>query len=391
MAVTYFAEYQHKKLCEVVLLGSHDAGIDKGNANTRTQTEGIGAQAVKGARFFDLRIAAFGNRSGTVSMRAYHDDTKIKNHVSSHVSQNLKTLNSQGQLVVRKDQDIDIHKTMAGAKGGGLYTMLAEAKAFVSDGVGSTEFLILKFDKSSNWPLIAQACIEVLGDHIYRPAGDKANLNDCTLDDLQGTVIVLFTHDGCTACGLNAQQRRVSGILEWKNLYNKKKERPGGYSRAFVGLQYYGKGGVSKDGKGQTGKIWMNAEAQNKLMKGQGSFTTEKTDGQDVRSGSHGGVDPNVVGVMYWTTTGPSTGGIQQRNSKMWSQPHQQMLVACTGLATEMAPSNLNVGQGGAGNVIKRFMPNIVMVDFVTEHQGRLVKALNTKSATEINQVINAG
>jgi len=29
------------------------------------------------------------------------------------------------------------------------------------------------------------------------------------------------------------------------------------------------------------------------------------------------------------------------------------------------------------------------MVDFVTEHQGRLVKALNTKNGTEINRVIN--
>ena len=87
MAVTYYDEYSDKRLCEVVLLGSHDAGIDKGNSNTRTQTEGIGAQALKGARFFDLRIAAFSNSSGTVSMRAYHDDTKIKNHVSSHVSQ----------------------------------------------------------------------------------------------------------------------------------------------------------------------------------------------------------------------------------------------------------------------------------------------------------------
>lgn len=391
MAVTYYDEYSDKRLCEVVLLGSHDAGIDKGNSNTRTQTEGIGAQALKGARFFDLRIAAFSNSSGTVSMRAYHDDTKIKNHVSSHVSQQLKTLNSTGQLVVKRIQDMEIHKTLGGAKGGGLYTMLSEAKAYVTGAEGSTEFLLLKFDKSTNWPLIREACIEVLGDSIYRPAGDKANLNECTLADLSGSVIVLFTNDGCTACGLNALERRQRGILEWKNLYSGKKESPGGYRRDFVGLQYYGKGGVSKEGKGQTGKIWMNSEAQNKLMKGQGTYTTEKTETQAARSGAHAGVNPNVVGVMYWTTTGPSTGGIHERNNKMWTQPHQQMLVACTGLATEMAPANLNVGQGGAANVVKSFMPNIVMVDFVTEHQGRLVKALNTKSATEINQVINAG
>ena len=83
-------------------------------------------------------------------------------------------------------------------------------------------------------------------------------------------------------------------------------------------------------------------------------------------------------------------GGIKQRNDKMWTRPHQEMLVACTGLAREMLPSNVDVARGGAANEVKRFMPNIVMVDFVTEHQGRLVKALNTKSATEISQVINA-
>ena len=391
MTVTYYAEYSDKKLCEVVLLGSHDAGIDKGNANTRTQTEGIGAQALKGARFFDLRIAAFGNSSGTVSMRAYHDDTKIKNHVSSHASQNLKTLNGAGNLVIKPNQDMKIHKTMGGAKGGGLFTMLAEAKAFVSAGPGSTEFLILKFDKSTNWPMIAEACLDVLGDCIYRPAGDKANLNECTLEELRGKVIVLFTNDGCTASGLTALERRRRGILEWKNLYSAKKSRAGGYSRHFVGLQYYGKGGVSKPGSGQTGKIWLNAGIQSGLMKGQGTYKTEKTATQRSTNGTHAGVDPNVVGVMYWTTTGPSTGGIEKRNNKMWTQPHQQMLAACTGLAREMLPPNVDVALGGAANEVKRFMPNIVMVDFVTEHQGRLVKALNTKSATEISRVINGG
>lgn len=387
MTVTYYDEYHNKRLCEVVFLGSHDAGIDKGNANTKTQTEGIGAQARKGARFFDLRIAAFSNRSSTVSMRTYHDDTKIKSHVASHVTQNLKTLDRQGQLVVKKNQEMKIHNTMGGAKGGGLYTMLLEAKAFVSAGEGSTEFLLLKFDKSTNWPMIAEACIDILGAYIYVPPEGKANLNECTLEDLRGKVIVLFTNDGCIASGLTALERQASGILEWKNLYSGKEESPGGYSREFVGLQYYGKGGVSKKGEGQSGKIWMNSEAQTRLMKGEGSFTTEKTEGQASRSGAHAGVDPNVVGVMYWTTTGPSLGGIQKRNNKMWTQPHQQMLVACTGLATEMAPHN--VVQGGGGADVKRFMPNIVMVDFVTEHQGRLVKALNTKSATEINAIIN--
>ena len=79
---------------------------------------------------------------------------------------------------------------------------------------------MLKFDKSTNWPLIADACIDVLGTSIYAPPGDKANLNECTLRELRGKVIVLFTKDGCGACGLTALQRRQRGILEWKNLYS---------------------------------------------------------------------------------------------------------------------------------------------------------------------------
>ena len=59
--------------------------------------------------------------------------------------------------------------TVGGAKGGELYNMLAEAKAFVSAGPGAKEFLMLKFDKSTNWPLIADACIDVLGTYIYAP------------------------------------------------------------------------------------------------------------------------------------------------------------------------------------------------------------------------------
>lgn len=386
MTVTYYQDYAAKKLNEVVLLGSHDAGINDGNANTKTQTEGIGAQALKGARFFDLRIAAFFAPSGNVSMHAYHDDTKVKKYVSSLLPQTLNTRDQHGVVQPKKVSGMKIHTTMAGAKGGGLYDMLAEAKAFVSDGEGANEFLILKFDKSSNWKLIAAACIEVLGDRIYRPAGDKGNLNECTLEDLKGSVIVLFTGDGCKSCGYNKMERRRLGILQWANLYNKKVGEPGGYSLAFDGLQYYGKGGVSKAGEGQTGKINMNAEHQAELMKGQGRY---KTEGKNVRQGTHAGVPAAVVGVMYWTTTGPSAKGIQHRNEKMWKPVHQQMLVACTGLAREMLPSNVNVEAGGSANTIKQFMPNIVMVDFVTAHQGRLVKALNTKSATEISAVIN--
>lgn len=92
---------------------------------------------------------------------------------------------------------------------------------------------------------------------------------------------------------------------------------------------------------------------------------------------------------MYWTTTGPSAGGIKDRNRKMWTPIHQQLFVACTGLTRETLPSNVDVRAGRSADTVKRFMPNIVMVDLVAEHQGRLVKELNTRSATQISAIIN--
>ena len=56
--VNYFELGKNKQLNEIVVAGSHDAGITKGSANVRTQVLNIGDQARAGVRVFDLRIAA---------------------------------------------------------------------------------------------------------------------------------------------------------------------------------------------------------------------------------------------------------------------------------------------------------------------------------------------
>jgi hypothetical protein len=65
-----------KQLNQIVMAGSHDAGITGGMWNVKTQSLNIGEQAAAGVRVFDLRIAAqntsiLGNGS-KVELKAYH-------------------------------------------------------------------------------------------------------------------------------------------------------------------------------------------------------------------------------------------------------------------------------------------------------------------------------
>ena len=396
MTVTY-SEYFDKKLNQVVLLGSHDAGITQGNANTKTQTGGIRAQAEAGARFFDVRIAAFNDPTGSVSMRAYHDETKIKARYLGTKQVRVGPVGQAGST--RAAPGMKVHATVMGAKGQGLYQMLKDARQFVTNGEGTTEFLMLKFDKSTNWPLIAQACLDVLqeNDVIFNDLPDDKCLNECTLRELRGRVVVLFTKDGWDACGIDQGQRRGRGILKWQNLYKSTANEPGAYTDDFPGLQYYGKGGVSRSAKGDSGKIAQNADIQTALRRGEGSYKV-KTGGVElggkkffqrtIQKGHHDGVNPSVVGLLYWTTTGVSRRGIEARNNKMWTDGKQQLLVQATGLAVERMPSNVDPTSGSGAGVVKRFMPNIIMVDYVDQQKGEMVKALNTQSATGLQAAI---
>ena len=56
--ITYYELGPDKQLNEIVVAGSHDAGITSGGGNVRTQALEIGDQAKAGLRVFDLLIAA---------------------------------------------------------------------------------------------------------------------------------------------------------------------------------------------------------------------------------------------------------------------------------------------------------------------------------------------
>lgn len=337
----------NKQLNEIVFAGSHDAGITGGWRNEKTQSLDIAGQAAAGVRLFDLRIgaAASGSVNGTktAELRAFHGGLKHE---------------QKTRLIGGQTQVIDRNKLKYGTWGLGLEGMLEDARRFVSGKHGS-EFLILKFDKCSNWPLIAETCVRVLGPCLYTGTG---NLNTKTLGQLAGKVIVLFTPDGITA--VRGTYPANSGILGIQNLYSS----PTGFDPLFDGMQYFGKGGTSV--AKPFGKIGQNVSKQGKLM----------------RAG--GGEDPNVMGMMYWTTTGLFE-SIKDRNDTMWTATKVDALknLWTSGLSESIesrVADYVDPTSHAYGTVLKAFMPNIVMIDFADPKKCQSIFALNQAAATSL-------
>ena len=204
MAITYYDKYKNRKLNEMVLLGSHDAAIATGSSNAKTQTQDIFGQAADGARFFDLRVAAFKTSfmGGKVELRSYHDATK-KESPTFRFGNKMKV----ADLSNTKHSDVKVHTTMFGVAGFGLQAMLQDAKRFLSGATGK-EFLIFKFDKSENWKLIYETCLDELdaGGWLYQTMDAKnRNLNTKTLDELKGKVLILFPDKEFAGMGLDPE------------------------------------------------------------------------------------------------------------------------------------------------------------------------------------------
>ena len=351
--VNYFELGPNKQLNEIVVAGSHDAGITGGGKNVQTQALDIGGQAGAGVRVFDLRIAAAtvpGEHPGHTwhkgaQLRAFHADKKLMTNETRyrHVQD------------VGRSMHVTRTKLRGGAFGMGLTRMLEDAKAFVESVGGRTEFLILKFDKCLNWRMIAETCIQVLGNTLYKGGG---NLNKTQLKDLQGKVIVLFSGSGMAEIRGYGQ---FDGILAFKNLYDKE-SGDHAYSPTFTGLQYYGKGGtsVTKPSK----KLRQNEKKQGKLMEGAKLLGSSE-----------------VMGMMYWTTTGLFE-SIRKRNEKMWSPPKVERLRRLWAQGLEefiefTNPFSVPPGSPAVGPLRKRFMPNIVMIDFADDFKCQQIRDLN--------------
>ena len=323
-----------KRLNEIVMAGSHDAGIASGAANAKTQSLDIFLQATAGVRLFDLRIAARTVSSGGVlgkeaQMKAYHAGGPLQKKESK--SRYLGDLGRQ-QDIVRSKLVMDM-----GEWGMGLTRMLGDAKKFVE--TNREEFLILKFDKCTNWLQIAETCIRFLGNAIYCGSG---NVNTRTLRELAGSVIVVFS-DSALQQQVRGTYSAAMGILGIRKV-----PAEGAYDPKYNGIQYHGKGGTSPYNF-LTDKIKQNIGKQSKLMK----------------QGGDG--NPDVMGMMYWTTTG-LTESIYKRNEKMWSEPKvaklRQLWSRALPLDRVAAREQRRPGEPQPPAVLEGLRPNFVMIDF---------------------------
>src|SRR5215204_4241332 len=182
--ITYYDLGPDKKLNEIVMAGSHDAGITQGASNVQTQDLDIGGQATAGVRVFDIRITGAivkkGEGAKVVTLKTFHGSAS--------------PFKSKGLDLRTGEKTKMATELWYGEFGMTLSKILNDAKKFVTN--NSSEFLILKFDHCSNWMSIAEACVEILGDSIYKEGG---NLNLKSLRDVRGKVIVTFTKDGIEA------------------------------------------------------------------------------------------------------------------------------------------------------------------------------------------------
>lgn len=349
--VNYYQLGGDKQLNEIVFAGSHDAGITGGSSNVKTQELDIFGQARAGVRIFDLRVAAAAvatpkGETKRVELRTFHSNM-VKDEVK------IRDVGGMGPMAVVRT------KLKVGDWGIGLQGLLEQARAFIESTSGKSEFLILKFDKCRNWTLIAEACTFVLHDCIYKDGG---NLNTKTLRELMGKVIVVFGSEGVKECaGLFGPR---DGILGFKNLSGK-----GSYTSDYNGLQYYGKGGTSvvKPFYKQS----QNVKKQGKLLQGGISL-----------------INPQVMAMMYWTTTGIFE-SIKKRNDGMWDPPNVlKMKTLWKSGVQEMVeyrnPLTLPQGSPLAGMIRKKYMPNIVMIDFADARKCQIIRDLNDASPDDL-------
>jgi hypothetical protein len=360
-----------KQLNEIVFAGSHDAGISGGGTNAKTQNLNILGQAQAGVRFFDVRVAAQA-QGNDAELRTFH-------------APGLKTENqSKFATDLGRQSRMDVSK-LKGEKfgsvwGQGLSSVLQNARDFVTSGEYSSEFLILKFDKSTNWTRIAETCVRVLGDSIYMGGG---NINTKRLEELSGKVVVLFPPDGVQAVYPLFERH----ILGWKNIY----KPPSGYNANFSGLQYWGAGGTSvvKPFK----KIKQNISNQEKIAQKAVTGVQVKKKFQRFRSVemANGPADPNILGMMYWTSTGIFE-NIEDRNNQMWNMQNLggidkmwlKNFSQYSDYLERTLPQNVDNLSYSSGGMLKMFMPNIVMIDFADAQKCNYIYGLNTIAAAKL-------
>jgi hypothetical protein len=339
-----------KRLTEIVFAGSHDASITNGSSSAQTQDLDIKGQAKAGVRLFDLRILARKFSGGGASLVGYHGSAGGKGNGKYRSD------------VSGKSHDLKTNKSITGEFGLKLSDMLRHAREFVTK---HDEFLIFKFDKCSNYPLIAEYCINILGNDIFKPIGIE--FGKLTLDDLKGKVVCVFSE---SALPEMRPFTTADGILGFRSLRGDKNSTKS-YDGAFEGLQYYGKGGTDWKKVYQTNKMKMkdNESIQKKMLLAM------------ARQEDNWAAD--VLGMMYWTSTG-SVSSIRERNEgTMWSKTGVRRMGELwrqgleASISTQLQRDRIKILEYGGVMRMKAYFPNIIMIDFADPGKCQTIFDLN--------------
>jgi hypothetical protein len=342
MSFLYQSLGMDKRISEIVFAGSHDAAITGGSSSAQTQFFNIGVQAASGVRLFDLRILARKVGSGA-TMVGYHGIKTGKGE------------STYSNTVTKDVHDVKTNSGILGEFGLPLKDMLKQGKEFVT---ATGEFLIFKFDKCTNYKLIADYCVEILGTAIF---------GKLTLGDLSGKVVCVFSD---SALPEMKPYKEADGILGFKSLRGEKNS-VGTYDSNYLGLQYYGKGGTSAGAiyKTKTMKMNENVSKQRKMLMAMAERQEEWA--------------ADVLGMMYWTATG-SLSSIRKRNENvMWGRTGVDRMGELwregleASVAQQLAQDKVKVLEHGGIRRVKAYFPNIIMIDFADLNKCKTIFALN--------------
>lgn len=353
-AIQYSALGKHKKVNEIVMAGSHDAAITSGGIRVQTQERSIHAQAYRGVRIFDIRIS--GQRTGLsgAKLSAFHGSNTPKT-----VSKNVGGV----------QKNIEVTRMVLGDWGMDLDDILTSANAFVTS--YPDEFLILKFDKSSNYELILKACQAKLGNALYTKTGNIANH---TLQDMAGKVVCGFMPDGFAELQ-HAGYGIAQGAAQIVNLYPNK-----GAPATIDGLIYFGKGGTSLV---QPKKYAFTAPVKGKFLQNIGK------QGQILADANAQNLSRDVLRMMYWTQTG-MVRSIKGRDEKAWtdkSKDRLKSLWAEGGYDYMKANVPAAFPMNSHATNFKIYLPNFIMIDFANKDKGETIYDLNLLTRADIIQL----
>lgn len=200
----FLKDYPNILLRHIIMPGSHDAGladesyeglglVGSGKARTVTQSVGVGEQAVRGSRFFDVRIISSGGQ-----LKAYHSpkDTRL-----------------------------------VGGVGQTFENILDELQAFVRS--NPSEFVIVRLAHIKDSTAVFQALLDWMnkpavygkknGDFVFKGTGNLANM---FVRELAGKMVLLVESNKLSTAKFPGRGGVPGQSDGFHTLYQNKKGKP---------------------------------------------------------------------------------------------------------------------------------------------------------------------